>query len=411
MSDLLRRSLGEQIAIETVFAAGLWNAHADPNQLEVAILNLAVNARDAMPDGGKLTLETANVHVDEAYAATQAEVAPGSYVMLAVTDNGTGMTEGTIARAFDPFFTTKDIGQGTGLGLSQVYGFVKQSGGHVKIYSEVGEGTTVKVYLPRFHSDVPAEVVESRPPPVRGAKSEAILVVEDDAGVRAYTTEILRELGYTVLEAATGRAALEILATHPEVQLLFTDVGLPGGMNGRQLADVARGQRRDLKVLFTSGYARNAIVHDGRLDPGVELITKPFTQAALATRLRTILDARASPARVLVVEDEVMIQMLGKEYLEEAGFKVDLAGSATEALNTLRLVGGRVDAVIVDIGLPDRSGDVLLREIRTLYPSMPIVLATGYGNAVKPVEANSSFLQKPYTKAGLIAALRSVGVP
>ena len=297
MSDLLRRTLGEQIAVETVLAGGLWRAHADPNQLEVAILNLAVNARDAMPNGGKLTIETANVHLDERYAAAQAEVLPGQYVMLAVTDNGTGMPPEVKARAFDPFFTTKDVGHGTGLGLSQVYGFVKQSRGHVKIYSEVGEGTTIKIYLPRYHAA--ADEVESVPDRevVRGARNETILVVEDDDDVRSYSTESLRELGYTVLEAPNGRAALQVLDSHPEISVLFTDIGLPGGMNGRQLADEARKRRPNLKVLFTTGYARNAIVHDGRLDPGVELLTKPFTQAALAGKLRDIIDAKSDPAQ------------------------------------------------------------------------------------------------------------------
>ena len=204
MSDLLRRTLGEQITIETAHGGGLWMAHADPNQLEVAILNLAVNARDAMPNGGKLTLETANIHLDEKYASTQNEVLPGQYVMLAVTDNGCGMPPDVKAKAFDPFFTTKDIGHGTGLGLSQVYGFVKQSRGHVKIYSEVGEGTTIKIYLPRAHSAAATEEAESHDTVARGSLRETILVVEDDADVRSYSCDTLRELGYSVLEAENG---------------------------------------------------------------------------------------------------------------------------------------------------------------------------------------------------------------
>jgi signal transduction histidine kinase/CheY-like chemotaxis protein len=284
MSDLLRRTLGEQITIETVLGGGLWHAHADPNQLELAILNLAVNARDAMPNGGKLTIETANVHLDERYAAGQAEVIPGQYVMLAITDNGTGMTPEVRAKAFDPFFTTKDIGHGTGLGLSQVYGFIKQSRGHVKIYSEVGEGTTIKLYLPRAHAQAETTEHHVSPPLARGAKNETILVVEDDADVRTYSCETLSELGYTVASAENGGAGLRLLDANPSIEVLFTDIGLPGGMNGRQLADEARRRKPGLKVLFTTGYARNAIIHDGRLDPGVELITKPFTQAALAAR-------------------------------------------------------------------------------------------------------------------------------
>ena len=414
MSDLLRRTLGEQVTVETVVGGGLWRAHADPNQLELAILNLAVNARDAMPSGGKLTLETENVFIDEKYAATQAEVVPGQYVMLAVTDNGTGMSADVKARAFDPFFTTKDVGHGTGLGLSQVYGFVKQSRGHVKIYSEVGEGTTIKIYLPRAHSATASDEDKLEETPVRGSSSETVLVVEDDADVRAYSCETLRELGYNVIESENGRAGLQALQDNPGIRILFTDIGLPGGMNGRQLADEARKLRPDLKVLFTTGYARNAIVHEGRLDPGVELITKPFTQSALAAKLRDIIDAGHLPGRVLLVEDEPLIQMLAVEYLEEAGFKVDTAGSATEAMNKLALVPGGFDAVILDVGLPDRSGDILLQEIRAIHPSLPVVLATGQGAA----DLRSAFqgqlkmavATKPYNASDLLKALRAVGV-
>jgi PAS domain S-box-containing protein len=414
MSDLLRRTLGEQIAIETVLAGGVWRASADPNQLEVAILNLAVNARDAMADGGKLTIESANVHLDEKYAASQAEVVPGQYVMLAVTDSGCGMSPEVKAKAFDPFFTTKDVGHGTGLGLSQVYGFIKQSRGHVKIYSEVGEGTTIKLYLPRAHAAVSEVEIETRQVVVLGAKDETVLVVEDDADVRGYSCDTISELGYTVLAAENARAALDLLASHPGIRLLFTDVGLPGGMNGRQLAEEARRRSPDLGVLFTTGYARNAIVHDGRLDPGVELITKPFTQHALAEKLRDIFDARSTPGRVLLVEDEALIQMLAAEYLEDAGFKVDAAGSATEAINKLGLIPGGVDAIIIDVGLPDRRGDTLLREIRALHPSMPIVLATGQsaGDLRQSFNDDSriAFVSKPYSAEALVKALRSIGV-
>jgi PAS domain S-box-containing protein len=414
MSDLLRRTLGEQVAVETVLAGGLWRAHADPNQLEVAIVNLAVNARDAMPNGGRLTIETANVHLDERYAATQAEVLPGQYVMLAVTDSGTGMTLEVRARAFDPFFTTKEIGQGTGLGLSQVYGFVKQSRGHVKIYSEVGEGTTIKIYLPRYHAAPNDADEEKLPQLARGAKNETVLVVEDDFDVRAYSTDSLRELGYNVLEAAHAAAALQLIDGHPEIAVLFTDIGLPGGTNGRKLADECRKRRPNLKVLFTTGYAHNAIVHDGRLDLGVELLTKPFSQAALGEKLRDIIDAKSTPARVLVVEDEVMIQMLAMEYLEEAGLKVDTAGSATEALNKLRLIPGGVDAVVIDIGLPDRKGDALVREIRSVHPSLPVVIASGRAeDEVRELLKQATpiaFLHKPYAADDLYAALRAAGL-
>jgi PAS domain S-box-containing protein len=414
MSDLLRRTIGEQIAIETALAGGLWRAHVDPNQLENAILNLAVNARDAMPQGGQLTIETANTFLDDTYASSQSEVVPGQYVMVAVSDNGMGMTKEVMEKAFDPFFTTKEIGQGTGLGLSQVYGFVKQSGGHVKIYSEVGDGTTVKIYLPRYHAAGDEESVEQAAPIAPRASGEVILVVEDDPDVRGYSVESLTELGYRVLEAANGAQGLQLLAAHPEIKMLFTDVGLPGGMNGRQLADAARAQRPGLKVLFASGYARNAIVHDGRLDPGVELISKPFTHAALAARVRDILDAGSAPARILLVEDEWLIQSLAVDYLGELGLKVDVAGSATEALNKLGLIPGGVDAAIIDIGLPDRKGDELAREIRAQYPSLPIIFTTGYGAPQSRSDTGmpdrTFFLGKPYTLAGLRDALRAAGI-
>jgi PAS domain S-box-containing protein len=287
MSDLLRRALGEAVAIETVLAGGLWNIFADANQLENALINLAVNARDAMPDGGKLTIETSNSYLDEAYCSMHADVTAGQYVGIFVTDTGEGMPQDVVEKAFEPFFTTKGIGQGTGLGLSQVYGFVKQSGGHVKIYSEVGQGTCVKLYLPRHHgAGAVLDPLSERSHPPRGRPGETVLVVEDDPDVRTYTVEMVSGLGYQVISAADGRGALRLLDAHPELRLLFTDVGLPGGMNGRQLADEAIRRRPGIKVLFTTGYARNAIVHHGRLDPGVEVIFKPFTYSDLATKLR-----------------------------------------------------------------------------------------------------------------------------
>jgi PAS domain S-box-containing protein len=288
--EMIHRTLGESIRVETVLSAGLWPTLVDPNQLESALLNLAVNARDAMPDGGKLTIEAANVYLDERYAAN-AEVAPGQYVGIFVSDTGTGMRPEVVERAFEPFFTTKEVGQGTGLGLSQVHGFIKQSGGYVKIYSESGVGTSIKLYLPRdisTGSDDETRTAGSVP----RAKGETVLVVEDEVDVRDLTVEILRELGYRVIEAADGVVGLRLLEAHREIGLLLTDVGLPGGMNGRQLAEAAHRKRRGLKVLYMSGYARNAIVHEGRLDPGVELIMKPFTYDGLATKIRQVLDTQ-----------------------------------------------------------------------------------------------------------------------
>ena len=288
MSELLRSTLGEHIQIETVLAAGLWRTRADSPQLESAILNIALNGRDAMPGGGNLTIETGNVYLDEAYCSGNADVEPGQFVMIAITDKGRGMDPEVVARAFDPFFTTKPAGKGTGLGLSQVYGFVKQSHGHIKIYSEVGTGTTVKIYLPRLHGRV-EEVKRTVPQAVNGNAGEIILVVEDDALMRRLTADTLRELGYSVLDCEGAAAALAILDETPDVVLLFTDVVMPE-MNGRTLADEAAKRRPDVKVLFTTGYTRNAVVHGGVLDPDVNFISKPFTIRQLAAKVRAVLD-------------------------------------------------------------------------------------------------------------------------
>lgn len=291
MSDLLRRALGETIRIETVLAGGLWKTHADPSQIENAILNLAVNARDAMGDDGKLTIETANSHLDDSYAATHAEVKAGQYVMVAVSDTGSGMAPDTMAKAFEPFFTTKPVNKGTGLGLSQVYGFVKQSGGHVKIYSEPGEGTTIKIYLPRFFGQEEVAVPAGRGDNPMAQVTETILVVEDDARVRASTTDALRELGYTVIHVGSGQEALQALAENPDIALLFTDIVMPV-MNGRKLAEEAVARMPQLKVIFTTGFTRNAVVHNGVLDHDVHFLAKPFTIEQLAAKLRDVLDTK-----------------------------------------------------------------------------------------------------------------------
>ena len=294
MSELLRRTLGETVALETSLERGLWLTLADANQLENALLNLAVNARDAMPAGGKLIIETANAHLDESYVAVLAEPVPvGQYVMVAVTDTGTGMDAATLEHVFEPFFTTKEVGKGTGLGLSQVYGFVRQSGGHVRIYSELGEGTSVKIYLPRLQGQVAQtsnrEQSQEAPAPPGG---ETLLVVEDDDDLRTFSAEILSELGYRVLLAENGQEALDLLDREPTIQLLFTDLVLPGGMNGRQVADEALRRRPDLQILFATGYARDAVVHHGRLNSGVQVLAKPFTYTDLANKVRRLLDGR-----------------------------------------------------------------------------------------------------------------------
>jgi len=289
MTELLRRTLGENISIETVLGGGLWRTNTDPSQLENVILNLCVNARDAMPEGGKLTLETANVSLDDAYARENIDVAAGQYVMIAVTDNGEGMSPEVIGRAFEPFYTTKPLGEGTGLGLSQVFGFIKQSGGHVKIYSEPGKGTTIKIYLPRYTGDIKlADTAEPHTLIPRGNVGEIVLVVEDERRLREVTVAGLRELGYTIIHADDGANALLKLEQHPEISCLFTDIVMPG-MSGRQLAEEATRRRPDLKVLFTTGYARESVIHNQSLAQGVNFLPKPYTLDDLALKMRAVL--------------------------------------------------------------------------------------------------------------------------
>jgi PAS domain S-box-containing protein len=293
IAKLLRPTLGEQIEIETVLGRDVTSAHIDPSQLANSVLNMAINARDAMPEGGKLVLETQNVELDDAYADDDAEVRPGRYVMIAVSDSGSGMPAEVRDKAFEPFFTTKEVGKGSGLGLSMVYGFVKQSGGHIKIYSEVGHGTTIKLYLPPA-----SEAVEQSVPtaaPIEGG-AETILVVEDDMTVRNFVITQLQSLGYRTIPAADGQAALNIVARGEPFDLLFTDVVMPGGMSGRELAEIVVKLRPGIKVLYTSGYTENAIVHHGRLDEGVLLLAKPYRKGELAEMVRRALGAAAPDA-------------------------------------------------------------------------------------------------------------------
>ncbi|MES2445454.1 MAG: CHASE3 domain-containing protein [Pseudomonadota bacterium] len=291
MSELLRRTIGETVRFETVLAGGLWPAFIDAGQLESALINLCVNGRDAMPGGGRLTVETGNAHLDEAYAVAHADVKPGQYVVVSVTDTGGGMPVDVIDRAFDPFYTTKGVGKGTGLGLSQVYGFVKQSGGHVKIYSEPGVGTTVKLYVPRHFGVAEAPDPAAATGELARAKDdEIVMVVEDEERVRHLSVDSLRELGYVVIHAAGPLEALDLLAANPRVDLLFTDIVMPE-MDGRKLAEKAVAARPGLKVLYTTGYTRNAIVHNGVLDHDVNFLAKPFTIAQLAAKVRQVLDA------------------------------------------------------------------------------------------------------------------------
>ncbi|HVV64755.1 MAG TPA: response regulator [Rhizomicrobium sp.] len=389
MAELLRRTLGEAIEVECVIGGGLWNALVDPGQTESAILNLAVNARDAMPGGGKLTIEVANAFLDEAYADQHPEVVAGQYVMIAVTDTGCGMSAETLARAFEPFFTTKPEGGGTGLGLSQVYGFAKQSGGHVKIYSELGQGTTVKLYLPRSrraqdaHSPGPPAIVEGR--------GECVLVVEDEEIVRSAAVETISDLGYSVLQASDASRALAILR-ETSVDVLFTDVVMPGPTNARELVRLARQLQPGIVVLYTSGYTRNAIVHNGKLDDDVFLLSKPYCREQLAQRLHGLLEARGAgrrarvssetsnripPGKVLVVEDAALIRMTTAEMIREAGLPALEAANGEEALAALRQ-NPDISVLLTDLGLPDMDGRRLIAEASKLRPHLKVIVATGY---------------------------------
>jgi CheY-like chemotaxis protein len=383
-------------------AGGLWTAMADVSQVENAILNLAINARDAMPEGGKLTIEVANAFLDEAYAAEHVEVQPGQYVMLAVSDTGIGMNPETVARAFEPFFTTKPEGEGTGLGLSQVYGYVKQSGGHVKVYSEPGHGTTIKLYMPRTKL---AEAVDVGPlSRAEHGDGETILVVEDDAAVRSGVVDMLTGLNYRVLQADSADAALAILASGAVVDLLFTDVVMPGQIKTREFVREAQTRLPKMAVLYTSGYTENAIIHDGRLDEGVLLLSKPYRQDDLARKIRTALGKRQGAAQrtppappvlatvaaapkpavtpvakrpaVLMVEDDALIRLSTSEFLRDCGYEVLEAGSGDAALQALAR-SGQVAVLLSDYGLPGMNGGELIRAARADRPDLPAILITG----------------------------------
>ncbi|AWN44331.1 histidine kinase [Methylobacterium durans] len=291
MEELIRRTVGPALEIVVSADAAAWPTLVDPNQLEGALLNLCINARDAMPESGRITIAAANRQLDDREARAH-DLPPGEYLSLCVTDTGTGMTPEVVARAFDPFFTTKPLGQGTGLGLSMIYGFVRQTGGQVRIESEPGAGTTVCLYLPRHHGTVAEDAaLTERPDAPRAVDGETVLVVDDEPSVRMLVTDVLEDLGYTAIEAADGASGLKILQTNVRVDLLVTDVGLPGSMNGRQVADAARVTRPDLKVLFITGYAENAMLRDGSLDPGMQVMTKPFVMETLADRIREMIEA------------------------------------------------------------------------------------------------------------------------
>jgi PAS domain S-box-containing protein len=404
MDDLMRRALGEDIELQMHLADGVWNTFADPNQLENVILNLVINARDAMERAGTLTIEASNVVLDAQHTLLHLDVAPGPYVLLAISDTGCGMSPEVMERAFEPFFTTKPEGRGTGLGLSMVYGFVKQTDGHIHIDSEVGRGTTIQIYLPRA---LQAEVVrnEVAASPVEGG-TETILVVEDDAAVRATVVEQLTELGYRVLKAHDGRSALAVIQSGLPVDLLFTDVVMPGPLRSPDLARQAKVLLPDLEVLFTSGYAENAIAHGGRLDPGVSLLSKPYRREELALKLRNQLRNRqerisARPSstktahlRILLVDDDEDVRSSACELLEVCGHRVKAVSSAEEAQKAL--AGDSFDVLFTDVTLPGMSGVTLAREALRQRPGLRVVIASGHDLVVGDGVPGAVLLPKPY---------------
>ncbi len=413
MLDLLKRTLGEQFTIRSELALDTWAAQADANQLENAILNLAVNARDAMGEGGDLTISAANVEYGPR-SPLVADLERGSYVVISVKDNGPGMPAHVLEQAFDPFFTTKPVGKGTGLGLSQVYGFAAQSGGAVHIESAPGKGTDVRIYLPKAEGPVEAQPTPTQAgaTDLRSRAGETVLLVEDDADVLNLSSSIVEELGYTVLTATDATAALSLLDAHAEIKLLLTDIVLPGGMDGRQLADEAARRRPGLKVLFASGYSRETIIHNGRLDSGISLIAKPFAFNDLAARIKQAL-ADTHVSRVLLVEDEPLIRMIAVEFLEADGYVVEEAETAAQALEMIKKIDG-YDAAIVDIGLPDTPGDKLAVELRQVDADLPIIIASGYDeNTLRDKMTgvdHVGFVSKPYHAGQLTDILARLGV-
>ncbi|MGN7293034.1 PAS domain S-box protein [Rhizobium sp. SAFR-030] len=433
MDEMLRRTIGDGVEVETVVSAGLWNTLVDPMQIENAILNLAINARDAMDGFGKLTIEAGNAVLDSAYAKNNEDVVAGQYVVLSVTDTGSGMPADLIEKVFEPFFTTKPEGKGTGLGLSMVYGFVKQTGGHVKIYSEVAQGTTVRMYLPRSTQQEDLDVTPGDTP-VEGGH-ETILVAEDDEGVRSTVVEMLQELGYRVLKAPEASAALTIVESGIPIDMLFTDVVMPGPLKSADLARKAKERLPNIAVLFTSGYTENSIVHGGRLDPGVQLLSKPYTREALARKIRHVLNnekqmriaeaqaAAPPPAKaaqlaepraaedrrlsVLLVEDNGLIRMATADMLADLDCDVLEAGSAEEALGHLETQA--VDIVVSDLGLPGMSGEDFCIQVRQRWPKIGIVFATGADRGPDLDDpSRTALLPKPHGVEELKAALDAV---
>ncbi|MDQ0395998.1 hybrid sensor histidine kinase/response regulator [Labrys monachus] len=414
MDDLLRRTLGEAIEVETVIAGGLWNTLIDPANVENALLNLAINARDAMDGRGKLTIEAGNAFLDLSYAAEHPDVTSGQYVLLAVTDTGCGMSPDIVEKVFEPFFSTKVEGKGSGLGLSMVYGFVKQSGGHIKIYSEIGHGTTVRLYLPRSIQSEDT-LVDLEPGPVIGG-SETILVAEDDASVRETAVALLSDLGYRVLKAKDAQSALSIIESGMPIDLLFTDVVMPGPLKSTELARKARERLPHLSVLFTSGYTENAIVHAGRLDEGVELLSKPYTRESLAHRLRHVFAndrgkgrAGGRRLRILVCAGDAQTRRVMAGMLGELGHQVLEASDGRTAL-AMR----DVDVLLCETQLPDMAGLLLVERARAREAALPVILAADRAAEAKlaadPAAAApmTAVIPQSCTKSELAAALAAV---
>ncbi len=452
MDDILRRALGEAIEVETIVGGGLWNTFIDPGNVENAILNLAINARDAMNGTGRLTIEAGNAFLDDKYAANYSDVTAGQYVILAVTDTGAGMSPDILDQVFEPFFTTKPEGKGTGLGLSMVYGFVKQSGGHINIYSEPGQGTTIKLYLPRS-TQSEDRLVDIETGPITGG-SETILIAEDDEAVRETVVALLSDLGYRVLKSKDAQSALTVIESGLAIDLLFTDVVMPGPMKSTELARKARERLPGISVLFTSGYTENSIVHSGRLDEGVELLSKPYTREALARKIRYVLakddaarmvqeesvaedkpsddhrpqaaaikveepaaigivaaaaDASATGAgkTILVCEDDWLIRASTIDILEELGHTVLEAADAKSALSVLS--ERNIDILVTDVGLPDMSGIMLAERAKAFAPSLPVIFATGHSDheGIQP-GPGVQLVVKPYSGNTLAAAIAAV---
>jgi len=394
MEDLVRRAIGETIEVEIVVSGGLWNTMLDPHQLENVILNLAINAHDAMPNGGKLTVELGNSMLDDAYVMSAPDVSAGQFVMLAISDTGTGMSKEVLERAVEPFFTTKREGQGTGLGLSMAFGFVKQSGGHFRIYSEIGHGTTIRMYFPRA---MEAEALLPAPVSVDvTGGTETILVVEDDVDVQATVVEMLTTLGYKVLKANDAESALAVLKSGVQCDLLFTDVVMPGPLKTTELARQAKELFPHIEVLFTSGYTQNAIIHGGRLDPGVHLLSKPYNRETLALKVQQVLaTAKQAQRRILVVEDDADSLLMCCEMLELLGYKPRGVGTAEEALKVLAT--DPFPILLTDVTLPGKSGIELARTARQRFPEMRIVFSSGYADiGGEESRLGAKMLHKPY---------------